>query len=187
MNRFSKTCAEILILVIVAGIVGIVSNSFIIAKGININENYFPELVRPPRPPLPGEDDRPPDDAPEHGLQVAGFEDMVEYADLLFESDGFVVILDARTDEAYQEGHISGALQVNHYQKDKYLPDIMPMLEEAGVIVVYCNGGDCEDSILLATSLIQQFAINYDNVYVYEGGIKEWQEREQELTVGNDP
>ncbi len=185
MNRFSRTCTEILILVIVAGVIGIVSNSFIIAKGININENYFQRLD-PPGPPIDKVDGTDPD-APEHGLQVAGFEDMVEYADLLFESDGFVVILDARTDEAYQEGHISGALQVNHYQKDKYLPDIMPMLEEAGVIIVYCNGGDCEDSILLATSLIQQFAINYDNVYVYEGGIKEWQEREQELTVGNDP
>ena len=168
MNRFSRVCAEILILLVGAGVVGTVSNSFIIAKGIDITRDYFPEL-------------------PGHELQVAGFEDMVEYSDLLFESDGFIVILDARTDESYREGHIPGALQVDHYQKDKYLPDIMPMLEEAGVIVVYCNGGDCEDSILLATSLIQQHALNYDNVFVYEGGIKEWQDRGQEVAVGNDP
>lgn len=180
-----KTCLEMAGILVAACAVGVIANS-INADGIQIGNDYFPKLSPPP-PDDNGGDEPRDDQLPEHGLQSASFEDVAEYADLLFESDGYIMILDARDDASYKEGHIPGALQVNHYKQDKYLPDIMTMLEEAGVIVVYCNGGNCEDSILLATSLISQHGLPHENVYVYEGGIKEWKDRNQALTEGMDP
>ena len=62
-----------LILLLGAGVVGIISNSFIIAKGINIRENYFERLE--------------PEDGPEHGLQVADFEHVFARTRILIPSE----------------------------------------------------------------------------------------------------
>ena len=37
--------------------------------------------------------------------------------------------------------------------------------------VLYCNGGDCEDSQLLASKLL---ALGYRNVFDYRGGVGDW-------------
>jgi len=43
--------------------------------------------------------------------------------------------------------------------------------EQAQPIVIYCSGGDCEDSHMLAQKL---WGIQFNNVYVYKDGYPDW-------------
>jgi rhodanese-related sulfurtransferase len=89
-------------------------------------------------------------------------------------SGGGIVFLDARNDQAYTAGHIPGAYQLDYYYKEKYLPTVLPVLMSAVTIVVYCNGGECEDSELTA-SLLLQAGIPPSRIFVYAGGFSEWE------------
>ncbi|MGE3164925.1 MAG: rhodanese-like domain-containing protein [Planctomycetota bacterium] len=105
-----------------------------------------------------------------HGLNTMSTADAADYQGMA----GFAVFVDARSREHYDEGHIPGAYYLNHYQSQKLIEDIRPDLEAADVIVVYCGGGNCEDSILLAASLISEYGFAHERVYVYLGGYSEW-------------
>lgn len=83
------------------------------------------------------------------------------------------IMIDARDDDHYLEGHIPGAYQLDHYRSERYLPDLVPICQNATRIVVYCNGGDCEDSKLATEDLMFE-GIDPTKLYVYEGGITEW-------------
>lgn len=87
--------------------------------------------------------------------------------------DGSVVFIDARNDEQYQGGHIPGAYQLDYYRREKYLPALLPVCQAAQQIVIYCHGGDCEDSEMTA-GLLTQFNIAKEKLLVYGGGITEW-------------
>jgi rhodanese-related sulfurtransferase len=108
------------------------------------------------------------------GLKVADTNQVLKlYQDPGY-SGGGIVFLDARNDQAYKEGHIPGAYQLDYYYKERYLPTVLPILMSAETIVVYCNGGECEDSELTA-SLLQQAGIPPSRIFVYGGGFTEWE------------
>ena len=86
---------------------------------------------------------------------------------------GSVVFVDARDDEHYQKGHIPGAYQLDYYHPEKTLGTVLPLCQNAEVIVVYCNGGQCEDSEFTAKFLTSA-GINAGKLMVYIGGIMEW-------------
>jgi rhodanese-related sulfurtransferase len=83
-----------------------------------------------------------------------------------------VLFIDARNDEHYQEGHIPGAYQLDYYHPENYLPALLPLCQAAQQIVVYCNGGDCEDSELAAT-MLRDVGVPAEKLLVYGGGITE--------------
>jgi rhodanese-related sulfurtransferase len=85
-----------------------------------------------------------------------------------------VAFIDARDDEHYQAGHIPGAYQLDYYYKEKYLPPLLDLLRLAEQIVVYCNGGNCDDSELTAGLLADANIVPRDRLLVYGGGITEW-------------
>jgi rhodanese-related sulfurtransferase len=97
---------------------------------------------------------------PNPGVQEVTLEEVVhcfrdpEYAP--GQADSRYLFLDARNDADYQEGHIPGALQVDHYYKDEYLPDLLPRIDSAEHVIIYCNGDDCEDSILVCMDLLDE-------------------------------
>ena len=49
----------------------------------------------------------------------------------------------------------------------------MPVCRKAEQIVVYCNGGDCDDSETAAL-LLRDMGIPNQKLFVYGGGIAEW-------------
>jgi rhodanese-related sulfurtransferase len=51
-------------------------------------------------------------------------------------------------------------------------------------IVVYCSGGDCEDSHMLAQKL---WGIQFNNVYVYKDGFPDWQQHGAPVHTGANP
>ncbi len=117
------------------------------------------------------------------GPLVAGLEqDGVKTADaksaVLFFNDarretGLIVFVDARDDQHYAEGHIPGAYQLDRFYPERYLTDLLPACAAAETVVVYCNGGDCEDSVF-ATRLLLGAGVAAGRLRVFTGGVKEW-------------
>lgn len=127
------------------------------------------------------------------GALVAGLEqDGVKTADaksaVLFFNDarremGLIVFVDARDDHHYAEGHIPGAYQLDRFYPEKYLAELLPACAAAETVVVYCNGGDCEDSVF-ATRLLLGAGVAADRLRVFTGGVKEWIALEQPVESG---
>ena len=84
-----------------------------------------------------------------------------------------IVFIDARDESHYQEGHIPGACEFDPYHPDKYFAAILPICRAAEQIVIYCNGGDCDDSETAAI-LLRNVGIANRKLLIYGGGITEW-------------
>jgi rhodanese-related sulfurtransferase len=88
-----------------------------------------------------------------------------------------IPFLDARRTAVYLEGHIAGARSLPIWESS--VEDGIKRLYEEGYdvnapLVVYCSGGDCEDSHMLAERL-HRFGFN--NSLVYTGGFPDWEKR----------
>lgn len=113
----------------------------------------------------------------EQGLQVIRH-DQVEalYNDPLYQQ-GIYVIIDARDDTNYEMGHIPGAYQWDHYRYKQYIDEVLPACQAAEKIVLYCNGGDCEDSEFATIDLMDQ-GIDPGKLFVYPGGMTLWKQKD---------
>lgn len=97
------------------------------------------------------------------------------------------LFLDARRSEVYAEAHIAGARSFPVWEAD--VADRVKALYEEGLdqqapIVVYCSGGNCEDSHMLAEKL---YMVGFDNVLVYKDGFPDWQKRGLPVAKGANP
>ena len=83
------------------------------------------------------------------------------------------LILDARPSVFFEQGHVPGAFNL---ARDEFAHDYQRL---AGVlqsahekpIIVYCSGGDCHDSRLVANALL---SLGFNNVSVFTGGWEAW-------------
>jgi rhodanese-related sulfurtransferase len=94
-----------------------------------------------------------------------------------------VVFVDARHQDQYAKGHIPGAYQLDYYQKEAHLLTFLPVAQIAEVLVIYCNGGECEDSQLTAL-LLRDAGVPVEKLHVYIGGMKEWEANELPIEMG---
>jgi len=109
----------------------------------------------------------------EKGLQPIDFGEAMElFRDPQYAAD-LIVFIDARDDRHYAEGHIPGAYQFDRYYPEKHLPAVLPVCLSATKIVVYCTGGDCEDSEFAALTL-KDAGAPLERIVVYAGGMTEW-------------
>ena len=108
------------------------------------------------------------------GVHGATFDEVQEWFQDPRLAQGLFVFVDARDQGLFDAGRIPGALLVDHYRSDQYLPDALDFILPAEKVIVYCHGGDCEDSIFLAQTLIEN-GIEPDRIHVYEGGFEEWE------------
>jgi rhodanese-related sulfurtransferase len=113
-------------------------------------------------------------------ISIQGVNEAIK--DPLYQQD-LVILIDARDDRHFLEGHIPGAWQFDRYFPEKYLPSILPVASSAEKIVVYCNGGACEDSEYAAIAL-KEAGIDSVKISVYPGGISEWQTNHFPIEVG---
>lgn len=100
---------------------------------------------------------------------------------------GLIVFVDARTDDHYQAGHIPGAYQYDYFKFAQPPPELQSVLlaPETQKVIVYCGGGQCEDSEHAAIILAQN-GVPPSNIFVYLGGWKEWVARGQPAATGAD-
>lgn len=120
------------------------------------------------------------------GLTGIGFDEAAQaWRDPLREL-GAIVFVDARDQAAYEQGHIPGALKLDFYQPGDDLAALVPLLPGAQRVVVYCNGGQCEDSESTALLLLGLGA-DPATLAVYAGGITEWRARGMPVATGPFP
>jgi rhodanese-related sulfurtransferase len=120
----------------------------------------------------------------QNGLQLIGTDEVLKlFHDPRYQQD-LVVFIDAREDNHYQAGHIPRAYQFDHHYPDNYLATILPLCQAAQQIVVYCHGGECEDSEFAAVMLTRDAGIAREKVFVYGGGITEWTDRGLPVELG---
>lgn len=97
------------------------------------------------------------------------------------------LFLDARRSSVYAEGHIAGARSFPVWEAD--IDERVKGLYEEGLdqrapVVVYCSGGNCEDSHMLAEKL---YMVGFDNVLIYKEGFPDWQKRGLAVSKGTNP
>ena len=97
------------------------------------------------------------------------------------------LFLDARRSSVYADGHISGARSFPVWESD--IGDRVKALYEEGLdqnapVVLYCSGGDCEDSHMLAEKL---YMVGFNALYVDKDGFPGWQKRGLPVTKGAKP
>ena len=158
-------------------------------RGLALTRNYFPADINRPVPVAPGvgsprdvANTNPPASSPaqllavrlkEQGLQwVDGRQAAQLFHDPRFQQ-GSIAFIDARDEQHYREGHIPGACEFDPYHPEKYLATVLPVCQAAEQIVLYCNGGDCDDSESAAITL-RDVGIANRKLFVYTGGITEW-------------
>ncbi|GAG48591.1 unnamed protein product, partial [marine sediment metagenome] len=75
--------------------------------------------------------------------------------------------------ELYAEGHIPGAVRCDPYEVEAYIDDVIGVTVAADKVIVYCEGGECEDSIFMCRELLEA-GLGFESIYVYTGGWDEW-------------
>jgi rhodanese-related sulfurtransferase len=114
----------------------------------------------------------------------------IPYKDVATLYAGGALFLDARRTNVYEQGHIAGARPFSVWESD--VDDKVKGLweqrqdpkEQALPIVIYCTGGDCEDSHMLAQKL---WGAQFSNLYVYKDGFPDWQKRGEPVHTGTNP
>jgi rhodanese-related sulfurtransferase len=86
-----------------------------------------------------------------------------------------VLLIDARPAHEFEQGHISGAINIFTPDFEQSIHRIIGLPREKP-IVAYCGGGACELSHELAEHLTR---MGFQRVFVYVGGWNEWKEKKR--------
>jgi rhodanese-related sulfurtransferase len=85
------------------------------------------------------------------------------------------IFIDARRTDVYATGHIASARSMPVWEadiNDRVRAFFDEVTDQQQPIVIYCSGGNCEDSHMLAEKL---WGAGYENVLVYKDGFPAWQ------------
>ena len=171
------------LLVAVIGIALAFAANLASPRGLALKRNYFPAGINRRAPvahnvtntnaPAPFPVESVEAQLKEQGLQsVDGNQAAQLFHDPRYPQGG-IVFVDARDEQHYQEGHIPGAWEFDPYYPEKYFGAVLPPCQAAAQVVVYCNGGDCDDSETAAI-LLRDVGIANEKLFVYVGGMPEW-------------
>jgi rhodanese-related sulfurtransferase len=97
------------------------------------------------------------------------------------------LFLDARRTAVYADGHVPGARSFPIWESDiadRVKAFYEEWLDQNAPIVIYCSGGDCEDSHMLAEKL---YMVGFNNLLVYKDGFPGWQKRGLPAVKGPKP
>jgi len=84
-----------------------------------------------------------------------------------------VVWVDARSDPAFREDRIPGAVPLNEDRWESLIGGFIAVWRPGLRVVVYCDSQECDASQHVALRLRRELSI--DEVYVLSGGWSEWQ------------
>jgi rhodanese-related sulfurtransferase len=190
-------------IVVEAAIVAIVGLGVALAanqlspRGLALSRNYFPAGTNPaPAVPAPvlvapvaaGTDENSEAAQLSERLRDKGLQEVKRgHAEILFHDPGAqmgrIVFVDARDEDHYKDGHIPGAYELDPYHPEKKLGAVLTVCEAAEKVVVYCTGGDCEDSDTAAL-LLRDGGVPGGKLFVYGGGFTEWESSHLPVETG---
>lgn len=93
-----------------------------------------------------------------------------EEAKKFFEESG-ALFVDARHEFDFKLGHIKGAINIPLKDFDAH-KEIIASIPKDKLIVVYCDGAECNSSIELAAKL---HTLGFTNIKIFFGGWREWE------------
>ena len=161
-------------------------------RGLNPGRNYHPGGEKPDPAPqtakassvsLTATNSRPAAASPEaalkerlekNGLHLLPRDEVEKLFHDLRRQQDLVLFIDARDEDEYHQGHIPGAFEFYHYYPDKYLADVLTPCQLAEQIIVYCTGGDCDDSESAALFL-RDHGVPAAKLFIYGGGMTNWE------------
>jgi rhodanese-related sulfurtransferase len=97
------------------------------------------------------------------------------------------LFLDARRSSVYADGHVAGARSFPVWEADiaeRVKTFFEEGLDQNAPIVIYCSGGDCEDSHMLAEKL---YMIGFNALYVDKDGFPGWVKKGLPVNKGDKP
>lgn len=83
------------------------------------------------------------------------------------------VIIDSRDRNAFAAGHIKGAISVPLMDAGSLVTEFSGRVPKSALLVIYCNGYACEDSVELGKQFI---SAGYSTVYYFDGGFPAWRD-----------
>ncbi|MDD2707005.1 MAG: rhodanese-like domain-containing protein [Verrucomicrobiae bacterium] len=97
-----------------------------------------------------------------------------ELADLVKEGKG--IVLDARPEIFYRQGHVPGALSLSREEFERDYRRQRSVLEKdwGQLLAVYCADSICDDGQLVADALSK---LGFRRVLLFKGGWNEWREQ----------
>ena len=102
----------------------------------------------------------------ENDQEAAYMNITVEEAKAIMDSEEGYIILDARTQEEYDQGHIPGAIVISHEEIAEKAEEVLTDKDQ--LILVYCRSG--RRSKIAAEALVE---LGYTNIKEF-GGIIDW-------------
>lgn len=107
---------------------------------------------------------------PADGFKFINYNQLRKYL-----NDPSFLIIDARNDIDYNNGHIDKAINIDAYMMDQteYFK-MITMLPRDKILIIYCSGGNCDASEKLARDIL---SFGFKNVLVYYGGWEEWKSK----------
>ena len=117
------------------------------------------------------------DALPEDRVPVIDFDSAVAHF-----HKGTAIFADARSDMAYQQGHIEGALHLDPHQFDTWSEQVFSLIDPDAVIITYCDGEHCSLGFALAEKLTW---LGYDHVRYLKDGWSRW--AAAQLPTGKGP
>jgi len=95
------------------------------------------------------------------------------------------LFLDARRSKDFAQGHVNGARSFPIWEAEIVRVRVEGLVAEGRdltlPVVLYCSGGDCEDSHMLAQAL---FGAGFENLLVYRDGFPDWVKRGGAVRAG---
>lgn len=163
-----KTIRNALLIIILAGIAGILINIARIWLGFNGLAFSTPWPDNREKVEL----ETPPSYMPCDSTNVPNCDSLISLQQAYgLYLKGDAIFLDAREEEEYDDGHIAGALNLPFEFWDDYWASVEPELDPNKEIVVYCGGLDCELSLFEARELK---GMGYEKAYTFFGGWQKW-------------
>ena len=104
--------------------------------------------------------------AKENDQEAAYMNITAEEAKAIMDSEEDYIILDARTQEEFDQGHIPGAIVISHEEIAEKAEEVLTDKEQ--LILVYCRSG--RRSKIAAEALVE---LGYTNIKEF-GGIIDW-------------
>jgi 3-mercaptopyruvate sulfurtransferase SseA len=159
MKAVTATIGQTALLLVLGAAIGVGVNTVRGKDQINLRRNYFP----------------PPAAVPKSEFRELSLDDVVQAYDDPKTATREYVFVDARADGPFQEGHIPGAVQCDYYRSEDYLPSVLTEVAGAEKVIVYCNGGECEDSLLVCREFLS-LGVPLERVFLFRGGWQEWKD-----------
>ncbi|GAB5497057.1 MAG: hypothetical protein Phyf2KO_21370 [Phycisphaerales bacterium] len=104
----------------------------------------------------------------------------------LYENDR-AIFIDARLPEYYEQGHIEGAFSVSTEAFQSGPPFAVQVLDDSRYVVIYCGGGACEESKIVAEDLAIERPDLENMIHIFEDGYPAWESAGLPTDVGPDP